>query len=1107
MEFFGRLEGRFLPAGTATVAIQIGLLSAASFSRQPAFFPRSIVIVNYDVKRIDPRNPGYRMKNVLNLLFLGFLAIAPTHAAPLDLEKDSRIVLIGNGLGSRMMQFGSFEINLHLQHPGKNLFIRNMCDEGDTPGFRPHSARPSPWAFPGAEKFHPPLSDIKDRWGSGQTGNGSMPTPDEWLTQLKPDIIIGFFGYNESFKGSGGLENFEGELRAFIKHTLSQTYNGSSAPKLALVSPTAFEHEGTEHGREVNANLALYTGAMEKVAAEENVLFANCFNASQKWFQQSEAPLTRDGALLNQTGYGHLQEFLIETLFGNHRNDTGIHDVRSAVLEKNWLWEKYYKIPNGVHVYGRRHKPFGPVNYPPELKKLEQMTDNRDQAIWAAAQGKPFDLAAADAKTQALPEIETNYRPKGNNGATEYLYAEKALASFTTAPGYKIDLFASEKEFPDLANPVQLAFDNQGRLWVATMPTYPHYKPGAPKPNDKLIILEDTDNDGKADKQTTFVDDLHLPTGFEISHDGVYVAQGNHLILLEDTDGDDKADVREIVLSGFDDHDTHHVISAFCADPSGALYMGEGTFLHSNVETAYGPVRSSNGGFFRYSPQRNHLERTARLSIPNPWGTAFDDFGQPFFLETSDPDLHWMTPGSVNVDYGQFTPKPPSILENSQRVRPTSGLEFISSRHFPDEVQGDVLLNNTIGFLGTKQHQIIDSESGFASKHRHDLLTSTDGNFRPVDLEFAPDGSLYLVDWHNVLVGHMQHSARDPLRDHKHGRIYRITYPDRPLVEPAQIYQAPLATLFENLTLPEYRTRYRTRRELRARPAAEVLPALQKWIAALDSKSPRYEHHLLEALWVTWGFDQVAQVLLGRLITAKDHRVRAAAVDVLRYSGHQIENQANLLEQAATDDSARVRLHTAVAASWLTPEKGLPILAEIEKHPIDTWLKPVLTTAQAHLKGQAVTGDAAEKLRKPTTPLQGEALTLFTKGAEVYSREGHCITCHQPDGEGLPAAMFPPLSQTKWVQGSEERLIKLTLHGLLGPIEIKGKKYPGQVPMTAFKQLPDEELAAVLTYVRNTFGNSASVITPAKVKEVREATKNQASFYAPADLLKDHPHQ
>ena len=192
-------------------------------------------------------------------LSIAAFGILTSAAAALSLKKDSRIVLLGNGLGSRMMQFGSFETSLHLQHPKKNLFIRNMCDEGNTPGFRPHSARTTPWAFPGAEKFHPPLSKVKDRWGSTQTGSGSMPTPDEWLTQLKPDILIAFFGFNESFNGPAGLENFRGELHAFIAHTRSQKYNGTSAPQLALVSPTAFEDPSNDYERNIHSNLGLYT--------------------------------------------------------------------------------------------------------------------------------------------------------------------------------------------------------------------------------------------------------------------------------------------------------------------------------------------------------------------------------------------------------------------------------------------------------------------------------------------------------------------------------------------------------------------------------------------------------------------------------------------------------------------------------------------------------------------------------------------------------------------------------------------------------------------------------------------------------------------------------
>jgi putative membrane-bound dehydrogenase-like protein len=267
-----------------------------------------------------------------------------------------------------------------------------------------------------------------------------------------------------------------------------------------------------------------------------------------------------------------------------------------------------------------------------------------------------MDLAAADSKTKALPEVKTNYNPE-KNGNLEYLYGEDALAKLKVAPGYKIELFASEKEFTDVANPVQLSFDNKGRLWLATMPTYPHWKPGDKKPNDKIIILEDTNQDGKADKQTVFADGLHLPLGFELAPEGVYLSQGTNFYLLRDTDGDDKADTKEILLSGFDDHDTHHAHHAYTVDPSGAIYMGEGVFLHTNVETSYGPVRATNGGFYRYNPQRRQLERTAQLSIPNPWGIAFDEWGQNFFAETSSPDVRWMMPGSVKSRYGVSTHK------------------------------------------------------------------------------------------------------------------------------------------------------------------------------------------------------------------------------------------------------------------------------------------------------------------------------------------------------------------------------------------------------------------------------------------------------------------
>ena len=556
-------------------------------------------------------------------------------------------------------------------------------------------------------------------------------------------------------------------------------------------------------------------------------------------------------------------------------------------------------------------------------------------------------------------------------------------------------------------------------------------------------------------------------------------------------------------MSGFDDHDTHHAHSAYCADPSGAIYMGEGVFLHTNVETPYGPVRATNGGFYRYSPQRRQLERTAQLSIPNPWGIAFDEWGQNLFAETSGPDVRWMMPGSVKPRYGVSTHKSFNLIEEAHRVRPTSGLEFVSSRHFPDDVQGDLLINNTIGFLGTKQHAIEDDGVGFKSRHRLDLVQGDDPNFRPVDMEFAPDGSLYIVDWHNVLIGHMQHNARDPLRDHAHGRIYRLTYPSRPLVTPARVAGASIEELLENLKLPEYRTRYRTRRELRGRKAADVLPELTRWAADLDTDDPRYEHHLLEALWVSWGLNEIDETLLRRLLRARDFRARTAAVRVLRYGGHQVADQSELLLQAAGDEHGRVRLEALVAASWLDPEQGIPVVEKAAELPLDEWMMHAHETALAHLNGQSV---MERKEALIVTHLEGAELQLFIKGKEIYDQEGFCITCHQAEGEGLDGSGFPPLAGTEWASGSEERLIKLTLKGLLGPIDVLGKSYSGQVPMMPFEGLlDDDEMAAVLTYVRNAFGDKASVISPDEVKEIRSATRDRTDFYSPEELLKEHP--
>ncbi len=1196
--------------------------------------------------------------HLLSYLFLLTFLWGGSLCGKIALRKDYHISLVGAGMGSRMIHYGHFETEAQLRFPHYRLVIRNLCDEGNTPGFRPHPGRgqEEQYAFPGAKNLVPP------KYRANTSPAGFFETPDQWLTRLQTDVVLAFFGFNSSFGGPDKLEDFKKELDAFVKHTLRQEYNGESQPLLALISPTAVEPTpGVTNGAEQNENLSLYTKAMREVARKNRITFVDAFTPSSQWYEEGKRH-TVDGALLNDLGNSKLAALLCDQIFGRgNPKEEKREAIHQAVMDKNFYWLNDFKVPNGVHVYGRRYNPYGPKNYPFELQKTRQYTEIRDRAIWAAGigasmrlffedeapgnsrlsgrwnfvgapnpvlsgsksllrQGKgdtqvvvdrlryPHEISdreeefffwvfldpkdppkqimvqfhngnwehrafwgqnlipygidgttgrrkmgnlpdtgrwhrlsvrahqiglAVDSKIQGvaitqwdgtsywdrmgvhfgrinleeedrrtirLPRVETNYRSDDiKHGKLKYIPGEEAVNQLKTAPGYKVELFADEKSFPDLANPVQMSFDNRGRLWVATMASYPHYRIGDPKPQDKLIIFEDTDNDGKADKQTNFADDLHIPIGFEISHDGVYVSQGANLILLRDTDGDDRYDEKEVVLSGFDDHDTHHAISAFCADPSGALLMGEGIFLHSNVETVFGPIRGTNGGFFRYSPQNKSLVRYAQLKIPNPWGISVDAYGQELFLHTSGPSLGWMLPGAINARYGAALNAPDLLKSN--KVRPTSGLEIVSSRHFPDGVQGDILINNNIGFLGIKQHQIIDADPGFETKYRQDLLFSIDTNFRPVDLEFAPDGSLYVVDWQNALIGHMQHNARDPNRDHAHGRIYRITYPSRPLVQPAKIVDASIPELLENLKLPELRTRYRTRRELRGRHPNHVAAAAKKWAASQSDDRLK-----LEALWVSWGADRLNKELLLELLESKDHRVRSAAVQVLRNNLFNVEDSDALLLSAAVDSHGRVRLAALTSATYLPSSEGLKVVEKAsEKGVGSAYAASIRFAESALMNSQEAFVEEKHKVEVPDHLSLSEG-RLFIKGSEIYEKEGYCGTCHQENGMGLPDAGFPPLADTRWVNGDHERLIKLTLKGLMGPIEVKGRNYPGLVPMTPFESLLDDyDAAAVLTFIRNSFGNKAEPILPWQVNKVRDEIKDRQVFYNPAELLSEHP--
>jgi putative heme-binding domain-containing protein len=539
-------------------------------------------------------------------------------------------------------------------------------------------------------------------------------------------------------------------------------------------------------------------------------------------------------------------------------------------------------------------------------------------------------------------EVAAEEPNRGGSLSYEARDPEVAKQRLHLPPGYQIELFASERDFP-LGNPVAMAFDGRGRLWVSTMPSYPQRVPDR-EPDDKIVILEDRDGDGRADHHTVFAEGLHLPAGLELGDGGAYVAQQPDLVFLADSDGDDRADRREVVLHGFGTEDSHHAISAFTWGPAGGLYFQEGTFHHSQVETPWGPVRLVNAGVFRYEPLRHWLEVFVSYPFANPWGHVFDAWGQNFIADASGGANYFGTAITGAAPY-PLKRRPMKVFTSV--VRPTAGCEIVSSRHFPDEAQGNFLVNNTIGFQGIKQHRMLDEGSGFTSEEVEPLLYSTDINFRPVDIEFGPDGALYIVDWFNPLIGHMQYSLRDERRDSGHGRIWRITYPSRPLVEVVDVEEASIDELVRLLDAPEDRTRYRVRRELRVRDRDRVLSAAREWLAGVEAgDSPPtvlgVEHARLEVLWLHQSLAEVDADLLRRVLASPEPRARAAATRVLRFWRDRLPDPVGLLAGQVHDDSARVRLEALLGLSYLPSLEASRAAVQVLDHETDYYLDYVL---------------------------------------------------------------------------------------------------------------------------------------------------------------------
>lgn len=787
---------------------------------------------------------------------------------PFAFSKGDTVAILGNGLPDRMQHDGWMETVLQNALPELNVSFRNMSASGDRPNSFPRSS-------------------------------GHMHMTD-YLRHVKPDVVFAFFGYNESFENKPA--DYQKQLVDFVKYVRGTKPNGKSFPRIVLFSPIA--HEDTKNpnvpsGAEHNPQLEVYTNATEAAAKEAGVAFVDLFHPSLDLFKAAKEPLTINGVHLSAEGNRQLSEVIAKALLGREVTaSASLEELREAVMEKDLHWNARYRARDGNDVWGGRSTlaftddQTNAVVLRHELNMFDVMTANRDKKVWARARGA--DLTVDDSNVPKPVPVISNVGGGSKSssslkeGRLTYISGQEAINHMAYDPRFEVSLFADEAKFPQLVNPVQLQVDTKGRLWAAAWHTYPMWEP-LKEMKDALLICHDDNKDGTCDRITEFAR-VQNPLGFEFWNGGVIVTCAPDILFLKDTDGDDVADVRQIILQGVDFADTHHGANNLVMGPDGGIYWQSGVFMQHNHEHPWGSsLQTGVSAMYRFDPRRFTIAKHADNS-PNPHGISFDRWGYLYATDGTGGRAYQVRPEGNGFKMYELLKK---------EVRPVTASEIVSSTHFPDDMQGDFLICNVIGFLGIKHYDLArDAEKGtvwgepagaelsvrvtqadgsVTEDKSRGLLMSGDKNFRPSDAVFGEDGALYIADWHNVIIGHMQHNVRDPNRDHKHGRIYRMTAKGRDLQKPVAIDGQPIPALLENLKHPADGVRHRTRVELSERTTAEVIAATKEWMKQFDPSKKEDAQPLLEALWLHQQHNVRDTALLANLQKSPELHARNAA--------------------------------------------------------------------------------------------------------------------------------------------------------------------------------------------------------------------------------------
>ncbi|MFA4869385.1 MAG: c-type cytochrome [Pedobacter sp.] len=696
------------------------------------------------------------------------------------------------------------------------------------------------------------------------------------------------------------------------------------------------------------------------------------------------------------------------------------------------------------------------------------------------------------------------------NPSPAYLTPQESLKTMQLPKGYRLELVANE---PMIHEPVAITWDGNGRMYVAEMNTYMQDADGTGemKAVSTVKMLEDTNGDGKMDKSTVFIDKLLLPRMILALDDRILVNEtnSNHIYSYRDTNGDGKADEKKMVYR-------NDVVSTSNLEhqKSGLIWNLDNK-IYVTVENK------------RYYYEDGMLKEEYLHEGPGgQWGLTSDNYGRLFFSAAGAevPALNFQQ----NPSYGRFDfndqydnefkavwpiISTPDVQGGPRRLRADSTLNHFTActgqsvfrgTTLPADVQGDLFICEPVGRL-IRRAKVTNTDGKITltnAYNKEEFIASTDMNFRPVNSVTGPDGCLYIVDMYRGIIqeGNWTKKGsylRDQIDEKKfdknigRGRIYRVVYDGiKPDKNKPKMLDQTSDKLVPYLAHANGWWRDNAQKLIVVRGDKSVAPALKAM--ALNKGTTQLGR--IHALWTLQGLKALDNETLLQAFRDQDAEVRKTAVwiadDAVKKGNDQLISAMDFLKD---DPSADVRFQLALTMRFSKAEKAQGMINYmIQKYPKNKML------VESHKNFEHKNNERALAAKKAAT-LKEEDQKFLLKGAAIYKQL--CAICHGADGKGvtiggsdMPA---PPLAGVKDVNGDPEKLIKILLHGLTGPID--GKTYADAMP--ALGANDDEYIASVISYIRNDMGNKGSIVKPADVKKVRDEHKGRDKNWTTQELL------